>query len=187
MPVFALLGIIISGFLFSPNLSDNYIIKDKNLVSFGAGYTVKTGAFDKDRANFFLNLIPNVTLPQNQFENKLGNFFYHNISNIKPILGFGEISSASWYTQIGLSRDWYITDRIAMNFFTGPAFIYLSDADNKIMTGFLQFKSSIEISYVITSNIRAGLSYFHMSNGGILPYGPNSGIDTLNLNLAFGI
>ncbi len=187
MPVFALLGIIISGFLFSPNLSDNYIIKDKNLVSFGTGYTVKTGAFDKDRFNFFLNLTPNIKLPNNQFQNNIGNFFYQNISNIRPILGFGEISSASWYTQIGLSRDWYITDRIAMNFFTGPAFIYLSDADKQIMTGLLQFKSSIEISYAITSDIRAGLSYFHMSNGGILPYGPNSGIDTLNLNLAFGI
>ncbi len=113
------------------------------------------------------------------------NFFF-----LKPFLGIEATSDNAYYFLTGI----YLEDNIG-DLFTGnnnnylftPSFGvgYYDDGDGKKLGNEIQFRTSLEISYILKDNNRIGLSLSHISNANLGDKNPGVEIISLSYQIPF--
>ena len=104
------------------------------------------------------------------------------IDHLKPWAGIEITSDASLWLGGGLLYDYPITD----DWFVTPGFgagYYAQGSSDLDLSNALQFRSQLEISYKFDNDSRAGVSFSHISNGGLSD--DNPGTEVLSLSWSF--
>ena len=113
------------------------------------------------------------------------NFFF-----LKPFLGLEVTSDNAFYFLTGI----YLEDNLG-EMFTGNnnnyvftpsfGFGYYDDGNGKKLGNELQFRTSLEISYILKDNNRIGLSLSHISNANLGNKNPGAEIISLSYQIPF--
>lgn len=106
----------------------------------------------------------------------------HDIRLI-PAIGATIASNGSHYIYAGLAYDFYINSRWLLV----PSFVlgkYKQSVEINLGND-LEFKSGIEVAYQFENKYRAGVAFFHISNGGISE--SNSGTEILAFSVSIPV
>ncbi len=90
---------------------------------------------------------------------------------LNQIIGIMTTSKMSNYIYLGLCKDinfdsYFITPSFAIGLY--------EKGGGKDLGNHLEFRSQVEISYVIKKGLRVGVSFNHISNGGFADYNPGA-------------
>ena len=108
------------------------------------------------------------------------NFFF-----LKPFLGLEATSDNAYYFLTGI----YLEDNLGdlfignnNNYMFTPSFGvgYYDDGDGKKLGNEIQFRTSLEVSYILKNNNRIGLSLSHISNANLGDKNP--GVEVISLS-----
>lgn len=83
----------------------------------------------------------------------------------------------------GLRRDFELESRWRLT--PGFAIALYEEGDGKDLGGVVEFRSSIELAYLLNRRSRVGLTFYHLSNAGI--YDKNPGSNSLVASYAFSL
>lgn len=99
---------------------------------------------------------------------------------IGPVLGAGATSQGANYVRAGLGRDFPLGARWNANvgFAAGG---YVRGGGKELGRG-VEFRSAIDLSYRVRSDLRLGLALAHLSNAGLSQQNP--GVETLTITMA---
>ncbi|MBU2493220.1 MAG: acyloxyacyl hydrolase [Bacteroidetes bacterium] len=97
---------------------------------------------------------------------------------LNQIIGIMTTSKMSNYFYFGLCKEiifdsYFITPSFAIGLYT--------KGRGKDLGNLLEFRSQVEISYIIKKGLRVGMSFNHISNGGFADYNP--GVESLSFFL----
>lgn len=83
----------------------------------------------------------------------------------------------------GLRRDFELESRWRLT--PGFAIALYDEGDGKDLGGAVEFRSSVELAYLLTARSRVGLTLYHLSNAGL--YDRNPGSNSLIATYAFAL
>lgn len=95
------------------------------------------------------------------------------IKNLKPWGAIEATTNATFWVGGGLSYDFWATEHIYITPSLGAG-LYRHGAGDKDLNGFLQFRTGIELGYVLKNQSRIGLSLSHTSNAGLRDKNPGA-------------
>lgn len=102
---------------------------------------------------------------------------------VLPIVGVSYNTDDAYFGYAGVAYDYEITPRwIVMPSVAVAAY---EKGDSRDLGGTLEFRSGLEVDYVLENQHRVGLAVHHISNAGI--HDRNPGTETLMLNYAMPI
>lgn len=93
--------------------------------------------------------------------------------DVIPVTGAMATSRGTLYVyggfrfEVPLGKRWVASPNWA-------AGVYYRDGDGKDLGGAIEFRSAIELSYILTESARLGLCLYHLSNAGIYDFNPGS-------------
>ena len=107
---------------------------------------------------------------------------FDNIPNLSPMAGFEANADGALYGYAGILYDWRVAEKIAIV----PSFAagLYEEGDGKDLGGTFNFRSTLEVDYLLTPNSRAGISISHKSNASI--YDQNPGTEEILAVYSFG-
>ena len=99
----------------------------------------------------------------------------------KPFGGMMATSDAAFYGYAGMLVDVYFGRRIVLT----PSFAagLYEDGDGKDLRHTVEFRSSIELAYRFDNRARLGLSFYHLSNGGLADSNPGTEVLSLSYSI----
>lgn len=97
---------------------------------------------------------------------------FSTINNLSPIAGVEIDASGALYGYGGILYDWRVAEKIAIV----PSFAagLYHEGDGKDLGGTFNFRSTLEVDYLLSPNTRAGISISHKSNAGIYDHNPGT-------------
>ena len=96
---------------------------------------------------------------------------------LKPFAGFEVTTDGGVWGGAGLMIDILLTDNIAVSLGSGPG-LY-SDGDGRDLGHAVEFRSQVEVAYVMEDRSRVGLAFAHLSNAGLGDRNPGVEVVTL--------
>lgn len=148
IPVCMLLGFLVLGGATSPMAAQD-----------DPRYAVSLGSFD---------IINGDTAGEAGFEARFAPWRWDLI----PVAGLTVNTDGGGYAFAGVRYDWRFARRwIAAPHFAVTAF---EEGDGRDLGSVLEFRSGLEVSYELDDGSRLGLSFYHLSNGGIDETNPGS-------------
>ena len=109
---------------------------------------------------------------------------------MKPLIGLEFTGDSAFYLLSGIyiedNLGELFSDRDSSLYFT-PSFAvgYYDDGDGKKLGNEIQFRTSLEISYILKDNNRIGLSLSHISNANLGDKNPGVEIISLSYQIPF--
>jgi hypothetical protein len=116
-----------------------------------------------DRFIFGISYFNVMRNSQNAIEGRIEYRSSFNFLNIHPFAGLTFTSSGAFYGMAGLYHDFFLDDKLVLT--PGFAGGYFNKGMGIDLAFELEFRSQIEISYIMQNNNRMGVSFHHMSNG----------------------
>lgn len=116
-----------------------------------------------DRFIFGISYFNAMRNSQNAIECRLEYRSSISLINIHPFAGLTFTSSGAFYGMAGFYYDFFLSDKLVLT--PGFAGGYFNKGMGIDLAFELEFRSQIEISYVLQNNNRIGVSFHHMSNG----------------------
>ncbi len=106
------------------------------------------------------------------------------VANISPQIGLLADWESDIYLYAGLLYDWNVHERwsIVPSFSAG---LYHHGDDGIDLGGVIEFRSAIELNYMISPDSRIGLNLAHISNFGIYSDNPGTEIVTVNYSTSY--
>lgn len=115
-----------------------------------------------------------------QFEHRWGKYIWNHL---RPGLIFILPKFCSFYMGLGISYEWFLKEKVIVipSFYTG---VYYKGKGRNL--GYLmEFRSSIELNYVLDNDCRLGIQWAHLSNAHLSHRNP--GLNTVTLFIGFPI
>ena len=104
-------------------------------------------------------------------------------SGVGPLVGLTITGKGAVFGYVGIYGDYYIGDSFVVRPEGGLG--AFTPGDGKDLGGTFEIHGSLSIAYVFDNQARLGVTYSHISNGGV--YDSSPALDSLLLNYAFPI
>jgi hypothetical protein len=104
------------------------------------------------------------------------------ILGLRPALSFTGLSTGTYLVGIGIDKTVTLKDiDITLSFY--PSYSSIGEKDKDKISGSLNFKTALDLSYSVNPRVKFGLGVAHISNGGLKK--PNGGINLIKLTVGF--
>ena len=155
--------------LFSDELDKKDVLQSGNEFSFFSGIFDYT---DNKKNSEIIGI-------QHQNDNLYRNSF---IGKIKPVTGFMITSDAASYLYTGIQAEYDLGKLNITPSFTPGLY---NEGDGKDLGHLIEFKSELQLSFDISDSSELGLSYNHVSNGGLGDINPGADSYMFNFMKSF--